>query len=133
MVLRDCAYEMRKALRSFELIYRVGGEEFVILLPGIDLSQGVQVASRLRDAIKRSHPGDLELTMSLGVAAAAGPEVSHEPLLRAADEALYRAKAAGRNRVESAGPEGAAASDDARELESDGSALDLAPDAAFGH
>jgi diguanylate cyclase (GGDEF)-like protein len=100
MVLRDCAYEIRKALRSFELVYRVGGEEFVVLLPDVELPQGVAVASRLREAIQRARPGGLELTMSLGVAAAAGSEVRHEPLLRWADEALYRAKAAGRNRVE---------------------------------
>ena len=98
-VLRDCAYEMRKALRSFELIYRVGGEEFVVLLPGVELGQGVEVASRLREALEHARPGGLELTMSIGVAAAAGSDVGHESLMRAADEALYRAKRAGRNRV----------------------------------
>jgi diguanylate cyclase (GGDEF)-like protein len=102
-VLQDCAYEMRKALRSFELVYRLGGEEFVILLPGIELPKGVEVASRIREAIEAARPGGLELTVSLGVAAAAGSEVQQEPLLRAADEALYRAKHEGRNRVAAAG------------------------------
>ena len=39
-VLRDAAYEIRKSLRSFELVYRIGGEEFLLLLPGADLESG---------------------------------------------------------------------------------------------
>src|SRR4051794_26941834 len=108
-VLQDCAYEMRKALRSFELIYRLGGEEFVVLLPGLDVRRGVEVAERLREAIEGIRPGDLELTVSLGVAAAEGAGVRQESLLRTADEALYRAKREGRNRVAASGePEVAA-------------------------
>ena len=124
-VLRDCAYEMRKTLRSFELIYRVGGEEFVVLLPGVDLSQGVEVASRLREAIERSRPGDLELTMSLGVAAAVGSEVNGEGLVRAADEALLRAKHEGRNRVVAAGQDAGEPEGDRRRLEPDAGAQAL--------
>jgi diguanylate cyclase (GGDEF)-like protein len=124
-VLRDCAYEIRKALRTFELVYRIGGEEFVVLLPGVDLPEAIAVASRLREAVEHARPGGLALTMSLGVAAAAGSEVRHEPLLRAADEALYRAKAGGRNRVEAAGP-GAESNGDAEVLEADDSAVELA-------
>src|SRR3954469_12600523 len=97
--LRDCAYQMRKALRSFELIYRLGGEEFVVLLPGLDVDGGEEVATRVREAIATSQPGDLDLTVSLGVAAATGSELRPEALLRAADAALYRAKRDGRNRV----------------------------------
>ena len=47
-VLRDAAYEIRKSLRSFELVYRIGGEEFLLLLPGADLDAGVEVAERVR-------------------------------------------------------------------------------------
>ena len=127
-VLRDCTYEMRKALRSFELAYRMGGEEFVVLLPGLDVAQGVEVASRLREAIERARPGGLKLTMSLGVAAAVGSRVRQEPLLRTADEALYRAKAAGRNRVEATHPVGAEqANGDPRPSEPDDGALELVP------
>jgi diguanylate cyclase (GGDEF)-like protein len=127
-VLRDCTYEMRKALRSFELAYRMGGEEFVVLLPGLDVAQGVEVASRLREAIERARPGGLKLTMSLGVAAAVGSRVRQEPLLRTADEALYRAKAAGRNRVEATRPVGAEqANGDPRPFEPDDGALELVP------
>jgi diguanylate cyclase (GGDEF)-like protein len=129
-VLRDFAYEMRKALRSFELIYRLGGEEFLVLLPGVDLPEGMAVASRLREAVERARPGGLGLTMSLGVAAAAGSEVLHESLLRAADEALYRAKAGGRNRVEAAHSACAEADDAARVAEAGDSAVEVAPGTA---
>src|SRR4029450_4949367 len=47
-VLRDAAYEIRKSLRSFELVYRIGGEEFLVLLPGVDLSEALEIAERVR-------------------------------------------------------------------------------------
>ena len=102
-VLQSVAYEMRKALRSFELIYRLGGEEFLILLPGVDLQEGVLVAERLRKTLEDSRPGGLRITGSFGVSAAGGDEVSYAKLFKAADEALYEAKEAGRNRVVAAG------------------------------
>jgi diguanylate cyclase (GGDEF)-like protein len=98
-VLRDVTYAMRKTLRSFELFYRVGGEEFAILLPGVDLSLGATFAERLRATVEGSRAGGLAITMSFGVAAASGDEIAFESLFKRADDALYRAKAAGRNRV----------------------------------
>ena len=102
-VLRDVTYEMRKRLRTFELMYRVGGEEFLIVLPGVDLPEGVAVAERLRQAVEASRPAGLDQTISMGVAAACGSEVSYEALLAAADRALYAAKDAGRNVVRADG------------------------------
>ena len=99
-VLRATAYELRKALRSFELIYRLGGEEFLIVLPGAGLEQGRQTAERLRCHLLEARPGGLDLTMSFGVSAAAGQAAAYESLFKAADAALYEAKNAGRNRVE---------------------------------
>jgi diguanylate cyclase (GGDEF)-like protein len=98
-VLQDATKELRGALRSFELIYRIGGEEFLVLIPGIDLDSGVEVAERLRRAVAHSRPGGLHLTMSLGVAARAGEHACYEELFEAADRALYEAKRAGRDRV----------------------------------
>ena len=98
-VLKDAAYIMRKQLRSFELIYRLGGEEFLIVLPGVSLAEGAIIADRVRAGLQDGRPGGLGVTMSLGVAAAAGGAVHFEPLFRAADGALYAAKRAGRNRV----------------------------------
>lgn len=101
-VLRDIAYEMRKRLRSFELVYRLGGEEFLVLLPGVALQGGEQIAERLRTAIEETCPTGLCITVSLGLSAGRGEEVDYESLFSAADEALYEAKRAGRNRVVSA-------------------------------
>lgn len=98
-VLRDVAYEMRKSLRSFELMYRLGGEEFLVVLPRVALSEGVRIAERLREVVERARPGRLEVTVSLGVAAAHGGDVEYERLFATADQALYNAKRDGRNRV----------------------------------
>jgi len=98
-VLRDAAYEIRKSLRSFELVYRIGGEEFLLLLPGADLESGIEIAERVRSAVGLARPGDLELTLSAGVATAAGEAVRYDDLFRAADLALLRAKREGRDRV----------------------------------
>jgi diguanylate cyclase (GGDEF)-like protein len=98
-VLRDAAFEIRGALRSFELVYRIGGEEFLLLLPGADLEAGVEIAERARNAVALARPGDLDMTLSAGVATAAGSEVRYEDLFRAADLALLAAKREGRDRV----------------------------------
>jgi diguanylate cyclase (GGDEF)-like protein len=101
-VLRDVTYEMRKVLRSFELMYRLGGEEFLVVLPGADAAEGADVAERLRQSVETALPGGLNVTVSAGVAAARGADVGYDALFGAADAALYRAKGAGRNRVTTA-------------------------------
>jgi diguanylate cyclase (GGDEF)-like protein len=98
-VLTDATYLMRAALRSFELVYRLGGEEFLVVLPGATLTEGQVLAERMRVALEDGRPGGLEVTASFGVAAARGADVAFEPLFRAADAALYEAKRSGRNRV----------------------------------
>jgi diguanylate cyclase (GGDEF)-like protein len=102
-VLRDVAYEIRKSLRSFELVYRIGGEEFLVLLPGVALPEALDIAERVRHSVEQARPGDLDLTVSAGVAADSGGDIRYEQLFRAADAALLDAKRAGRNRVETAG------------------------------
>jgi diguanylate cyclase (GGDEF)-like protein len=118
-VLRDAAYEIRKSLRSFELVYRIGGEEFLVLLPGVDLPTALEIAERVRHAVQEARPGDLDLTISAGVAADAGGHIRYEHLFRAADAALLEAKRGGRNRVETAGGLSRLAFDDDRELVGD--------------
>ena len=102
-VLRAAAYEMRKSLRTFELAYRIGGEEFLLMLPGADLETGLDIAERIRARLALARPGDVQLTVSAGVAAAQGRAVCYENLFRAADVALLEAKRDGRNRVMAAG------------------------------
>lgn len=98
-VLRDAAYAMRQSLRSFELIYRMGGEEFMIVLPDADLDEGLEVSERLRLAVEQCRPGGLDITASFGVSAAHGGGVDYESLTKEADRALYEAKRSGRNAV----------------------------------
>jgi diguanylate cyclase (GGDEF)-like protein len=103
-VLRDVAYELRKRLRSFELVYRLGGEEFLIVLPGVSHSEGQEIAERLRTAIEQARPTGITTTISLGLSSGSGETVLYDLLFKAADRALYEAKRAGRNRVVAAPP-----------------------------
>jgi diguanylate cyclase (GGDEF)-like protein len=99
-VLKDAAYVLRKNLRSFELVYRLGGEEFLVVLPGVLPAQAADLAERVRRGIESARPGGLPITASFGVAGARGDRVDFEALFREADAALYTAKDRGRNRVE---------------------------------
>jgi diguanylate cyclase (GGDEF)-like protein len=101
-VLCDVAYELRKRLHSFELVYRLGGEEFLVVLPGVGSDVGREVAERLRGAIEQVQPARVAITVSIGVSAARGEQVQYDALFKLADEALYEAKHAGRNRVTAA-------------------------------
>jgi len=98
--LQACAAVLRENARREDLPARVGGEEFCILLPGTVLGNALGMAERIRLAVSRNIilPGGRAVTASLGVAQYQADE-SAEDLLRRADEALYRAKEGGRNRV----------------------------------
>lgn len=98
-VLRTAAYEMRRTLRSFEAVYRLGGEEFLVLLPGVRPAEALQLADRVRVAVCSRPAGSVGVTMSCGVASARGAAVNPDTLIREADQALYAAKHAGRNRI----------------------------------
>ena len=98
-VLKDVAYVLRKELRSFELLYRVGGEELLLVLPGAGLRPGCDVAEHVRATIERSMPAGLQVTASVGVSSAIGEEIEFGLMFEAADRALYEAKRSGRNRV----------------------------------
>ena len=99
IVLRDVADVLRNNLRSFSPLYRMGGEEFVAVLPGLTSEEGHVLAERLRAAVESSEPNSIHVTMSFGVATSTGREVDFERLFGAADRFLYEAKRAGRNRV----------------------------------
>jgi diguanylate cyclase (GGDEF)-like protein len=98
-VLVEVAYRLRKALRAFDLAYRVGGEEFLIVVPGADVPDAVRLAEQLRAAVAAEPAAGLWVTMSFGVAGSVGPRLESAQLLHDADAALYRAKARGRDRV----------------------------------
>ena len=106
-VLRETAERMRAVLRGYDLIGRYGGEEFLVVLPGCDARRVRQVAERLRGAIAErpmaAGTASAAVTMSAGTATA-WPGADAVAVIQAADAALYRAKAKGRNRVEAAPP-----------------------------
>lgn len=108
-VLRSAAKYMREVLRPCDMIGRYGGEEFLIILPGCGLPSLVPLAERLRQAVSELHiefSGQrIPVTVSMGgTAADSSWRGSLAALLHTADEALYRAKAAGRNCVQLALP-----------------------------
>jgi two-component system cell cycle response regulator len=97
-VLRDVATVALRQLRAAEQLFRIGGEEFAIVIPG-DGSTGVLVAERVRTAIQ-DEPRDPRLpTLSAGVATCPQDAETREELLQRADLALYAAKQGGRNAV----------------------------------
>lgn len=102
--LSAVGHVLRKQFRPRDLLVRYGGDEFAVLLPGVTLKEAVAVADRVRDAVsgstKKSSDSLIQVpvNISMGVAELTSGG-SFEKLLRSADEALYRAKAAGRNAV----------------------------------
>ena len=99
--LKDVAYILRKRLRAFDLAYRIGGEEFLVLLPGADTAECTEMADELRKAVATDTVGDgTSLTISFGVSASApGSGFDYRRVFAAADEALYEAKSEGRDKV----------------------------------
>jgi diguanylate cyclase (GGDEF)-like protein len=103
-VLQDVAYTMRATLRAGDSIYRVGGEEILVVLPGAAEAAAMEIAERLRFAVRERRPVGVTVTVSIGVAVARPGPLDTDELVRVADAALYRAKAEGRDRVVVGGP-----------------------------
>jgi two-component system, cell cycle response regulator len=104
-VLREFAQRLKKSIRGIDLACRYGGEEFVVVMPETDMAVATMVAERLRRRIA-SEPfaieegaGSVEITISVGLAARSSAADSAASVLKRADQALYRAKRDGRNRV----------------------------------
>ncbi|CAN5168636.1 PleD family two-component system response regulator [soil metagenome] len=104
-VLREFAVRLATNVRAVDLACRLGGEEFVVVMPDTQLEDAHRIAERLRLHVSGSPfrvPGlsePLQVTISIGVAATSLPTDTQETLLKRADEAVYEAKAAGRNHV----------------------------------
>ena len=110
-VLTRIAQASQDTLRREQFLARIGGEEFIVLCEETDKAGAMTLAERLRTALQELSHDDgqdgFHVTCSFGVAAFEPPMVALSDLLSAADQALYRAKAAGRNRVALYGPEDA--------------------------
>jgi two-component system cell cycle response regulator len=104
-VLREFSLRIRKAIRNIDLACRYGGEEFVIVMPETDMTVATMVAERIRRRIAtepfaiQQGTRNLEVTISIGIAAIGAPGDTAAAILKRADQALYRAKRDGRNRV----------------------------------
>jgi diguanylate cyclase (GGDEF)-like protein len=102
--LRDVATQLESVLRPSDSVGRYGGEEFLVVLPNCDLTGALATAERLRETVAncrlRLAESDVSVTVSIGVAVTGGGCVEAAELIRRADEALYRAKRNGRDRVE---------------------------------
>lgn len=106
-VLKEVVRLAQGQIRDVDALVRYGGEEFLLLLPNTPLAGAQVTAERIRKAIETAEfpwsDRRLKVTVSAGIAALGPGAMTDEALLKRADEALYRAKGAGRNRVESAG------------------------------
>jgi diguanylate cyclase (GGDEF)-like protein len=109
VVLQTIAQRIRAELRGMDVVARIGGEEFALLLPQVDPHQAVEVAERIRACVAGmpintgSMAVSLSVSVSIGVAAidthSSDSKAVAQRLLRAADRALYDAKQNGRNRI----------------------------------
>lgn len=104
-VLREFADRVRACTRGIDLVARMGGEEIVVVLPDTTLEAAYAVAERIREQVEAEpfaihrNTRSISVTVSIGVASRRAGDASSAEMLKRADEALYRAKESGRNRV----------------------------------
>ncbi|CAH1648751.1 Diguanylate cyclase [Hyphomicrobiales bacterium] len=104
-VLREFAARVRVCTRGIDLVARMGGEEIVVVLPDTGPEAACQVAERIRERVEgepftiQNRARDIRITVSVGVAYRRAGDPSSAEVMKRADDALYRAKAGGRNRV----------------------------------
>jgi two-component system cell cycle response regulator len=104
-VLREFSTRLKKSIRGIDLACRYGGEEFVVVMPDTDMAVAAMVAERVRRGIAtepfpiEQGKKHLEVTISIGIASLTRTTDSAADILKRADQALYRAKRDGRNRV----------------------------------
>jgi len=101
-VLAEFGRRLRRQLRAFDLAYRVGGEEFVVLVPGGTPRQTRELAERLVHAVRAEPLAGLTVTVSAGVATSSAGTFDYDAVFARADAALYSAKRSGRDQVAAA-------------------------------
>ncbi len=102
-VLKEVAKRMQHSIRRYDIIGRIGGEEFLVIFPGTGTAETQTVAERLRESVEAARlacgSGDVRVTISGGIALVKPEDNSVESILKRADAALYEAKRSGRNRI----------------------------------
>jgi diguanylate cyclase len=104
MVLKEFSTILKNTCRNADCIFRNGGEEFSVILPGCSAKEAVQVAERIRSAVesykfKLMNDSKISVTVSIGVSSYPDTTIAIDSLLEDADKALYTAKRSGRNKV----------------------------------
>ncbi len=103
LVLQCIAHTLKESIREIDILARLGGEEFAILLPNTQAEAAAMLGERLRSSIEKETCAckgqNTRVTVSVGVAAHHADTLDLDTLLRNADQAMYRAKSLGRNRV----------------------------------
>ena len=106
-VLQELAARLKQSIRNIDMVCRIGGEEFVIVLPNTNAEVAAKIADRMCRSVSAkpfnvgARTGPLSVTVSIGVAVVEGSTDTMEAIMKRADEALYSAKREGRNRVSS--------------------------------
>jgi diguanylate cyclase (GGDEF)-like protein len=98
-VLRLVADAIRKAVREVDVVARVGGDEFAVLMPETDGTLAAAAARRVGDSLRGAFNGAPPVTASVGVVSFTETSASAEELLRKADQAMYEAKRMGKDQV----------------------------------
>jgi len=98
-VLRLVAEAMRSSVRQADIVGRLGGDEFAVLMPETDAALADQAAKRLATGLRSVFKGTPTVTASIGVVSCAAADANTDDLLRRADQAMYDAKKAGKDRV----------------------------------
>jgi len=98
-VLRFVAEAMRASVRQADIVGRLGGDEFVVLMPETDAALADAAAKRLAAGLRNRFKGTPTVTASIGVVSCVAPDANSDELLRRADQAMYEAKRAGKDRV----------------------------------
>ncbi len=103
-VLRELAQVIRSGVRGGDELYRVGGEEFLLVAADASERDAAAIAEHLRADVERARPAGVRITVSIGVASrsAVSPGLDRDGMIKVADDALYQAKREGRNRVHAA-------------------------------
>ncbi|HUJ19482.1 MAG TPA: diguanylate cyclase [Nitrospirota bacterium] len=99
-VLKEVGRLLKSTARAYDIAGRYGGEEFLIILPATSLEQAWNYGERIRMQVKETMMDDVQVTISMGVTEIQAGDASIDDLIRRADDALYRAKDAGRDRVD---------------------------------
>ena len=97
------AMRLEAGARETDAVFRIGGDEFVVVLPGANAEGAAVALERIRGSIGRTRLDLPEVSVSVGLAVAASPDVTGDDLFAQADAALFRAKRAGKSRIEMAG------------------------------